>query len=124
MANMNVSVNIDAATQQQWFSRNTAMSSLTNGGFSIVLVGNTNAPHSHCGDQGGVPFTTVEKTPVVAEKPYIIKSAEGYSLMVPRLEKDKMGPSYDNADEIPFSKVYVAKENDTAATINSMINDK
>jgi hypothetical protein len=68
-----------------------------------VLVGNTNAPPSHCGDQGGVPFTTVDKTPVVAEKPYIIKSDVGYSLMVPKLERDKQGPSYAFADEIPFS---------------------
>lgn len=123
MANMNVSGKIIAGTQQQFFSRNTAMAGWEDGGFNIVLVGNTNMPPSHCSDQGGVPYTTVDKTPIVAEKPYIVKSDDGFSLMVPRVETDKVGPTSDwtNADEIPFSQVYVASDTDNATYINSML---
>lgn len=43
--------------------------------------------------------------------------------MKPRVELDKVGPTpgYDNADEIDFSDVYVASENDSAATINAKL---
>ena len=71
----------------------------------MVFVGDKNAPPSHCGSQDSPPATTVEKTPVIVEKPYIVSDGNGgYSLMVPRLETDKVGatPGFDNADEIPF----------------------
>jgi hypothetical protein len=39
----------------------------------MVFVGNQNAPASHCGKESGkFPATTIEKTPVIIEKPYII----------------------------------------------------
>jgi hypothetical protein len=40
--------------------------------------------------------------------------------MVPKLEKDKYGPTngWENADEVPFSNVYVASDTDSAETIN------
>lgn len=59
----------------------------------MVLVGNTNLPGDHCGDTPGIPFTSVESTPLIAEKPYIIKTDDGFSLMKPHLEKDKVGSS-------------------------------
>jgi len=74
MANMNVHEKIIAGTQQQWFARNSNMTGWEDGGFNIVLVGMENAPPSHCSDQGGVPYTTVDTTPVIAEKPYIAKT--------------------------------------------------
>jgi len=46
-----------------------------------------------------------------------------FKLMVPRPEFDKVGhtPGYDNADEVDFSEVYVASDKDTAAVINSKL---
>lgn len=43
--------------------------------------------------------------------------------MVPKLEKEKYGhtENWENADEIPFSNVYVASDTDSADTINSML---
>jgi hypothetical protein len=69
------------------------MASWSGGSWNMVLVGNTNAPETHCGAQGGTQFTKIDSTPIIAEKPYIVKSDVGYSLMVPRLEKDKYGPT-------------------------------
>lgn len=45
--------------------------------------------------------------------------------MVPKVEKNKVGPTpdYNNADEVPFDKVYVASDKDTAATINSKLEE-
>jgi hypothetical protein len=93
------------------------------GGWNMVLVGNTNPPSAHCGTSGGSPFTIVENTPSIAEKPYIIKTDSGYSLMVPKLEQNKKGttPNWENAYEVPFSQIYVASDTDSAATINSKL---
>jgi len=43
--------------------------------------------------------------------------------MKPKIEKNKVGvtPNWQNADEISFSDVYVANENDSAATINAKL---
>lgn len=45
--------------------------------------------------------------------------------MKPKVETNKIGvtPNFSNADEIDFSQVYVANENDSAATINSKLNE-
>jgi hypothetical protein len=44
--------------------------------------------------------------------------------MVPKLEKDKYGNTnnWENAEEIPFSQIYVASENDSSEKINEMLN--
>ena len=67
----------------------------------MVFVGVENAPSSHCGkdkEKGLHPITTVDETPVIVEKPYVVSNGNnGYSLMIPRLEKNKVGatPGYD-----------------------------
>ena len=45
--------------------------------------------------------------------------------MVPKLEKNKVGytQGWQNADEVDFSNVYVAKDTDTAATINAKLDE-
>ena len=91
----------------------------------MVFVGNDKGPESHCSRDGGKPYTTIDSTPVIIEKPYIIKSDSGFSLMVPRLEKNKVGPTpdYNNADEVSFDKVYVASDKDSADTINQKLEE-
>ena len=81
-------------------------------------------------EKGGIPATTVEfvepveETPLIVEKPYIVSKSlmmikdtaswfqNGFK--IPKLEKNKVGttPNFNNADEIPFDQVYVAKETD------------
>jgi hypothetical protein len=64
----------------------------------------------------------VGQTPVIAEKPYISINAQGkYTLRVPRVETNKVGPTsnFNNVDQHDFSQVFVATESDSAATINS-----
>lgn len=45
--------------------------------------------------------------------------------MVPGVETNKVGTTkdFENAFEIPFSEVYVAKETDTAEMINKKLED-
>jgi hypothetical protein len=96
------------------------MSAWSSGVWNIVLVGNNGTPAAHCGSDGGNPYTVVEETPLIVEKPYVVMDGDKFSLMVPRVETNKKGPTpgYSNADEIPFENVYVASDSDSAATIN------
>ena len=67
-----VTGSISSGSQQQWFTRN-CQGSWVGGNWNMVFVGNTPSfPSSHCSNNGGSPYTTVSKTPVIAEKPYMI----------------------------------------------------
>jgi len=90
----------------------------------MVFSGCINAPSTHCGTNGGKPYTTVQATPLIAEKPFISEKGGKYSLNVPHVEHNKVGTSKDwnNFNKIDFEHVYVAHEGDTAATINSKLN--
>jgi len=115
---------INSGSQQQFLFRNSDFGTWKGGNWNMVFVGTKNAPQSHCSNKGGIPATTVDETPLIVEKPYIVSNgSKGYSLMVPKMESNKVGttPDYDNADEIPFSQVYVAKETDTAEIINKKL---
>lgn len=125
MSDCTVKGKVSSGSQQQFFYRNNNWGSYSDGNWNMVFVGTQNAPQSHCGKNGGHPFTTIDSTPIIVEKPYIVKTDSGYSLMSPRVETNKVGPTpnYDNADEITFDKVYVANENDSAATINAKLDE-
>jgi len=125
MSDCHVTGKVTSGSQQQYLARNNYMGSWATGVWNIVFVGNQNAPESHCGTTGGSPYTNVAQTPIVVEKPYIVKSDAGFSLMVPKVETNKVGHTQDfnNADEVPFDQVYVASEKDTAETINAKIEE-
>ena len=100
------------------------MKEFKKGAWNFVFVGCKGVPASHCGSGGGaVPATTIEKTPIIAEKPYIIEDAGKFKLMVPNYETDKQGhtENWQNAEERDFGNVYAAMASDTADTINLML---
>ena len=89
----------------------------------MVFSGCINAPQSHCGRSGGRPYTTLDETPKIAEKPYITESDNRWTLHVPNVETHKRGPTagWVNAKSVDFSEVYVAHATDSAATITSKL---
>jgi len=93
------------------------MNTFKTGVWNMVFVGSKGGPGNHCSNVGGGPYTSVNATPVIAEKPYIINNgASGFSLMVPYVEFNKVGttPNYQNAEERGFDKVFVANSKNTA----------
>jgi hypothetical protein len=130
IANSNISGIIDAGSQQQYFTRNTRMGGWINGIWNFVFVGCIGAPASSCGAITPLtPYTNVAETPIIAEKPYMIIDAEGlYSLVIPGMEFNKVGPSFSHKGHhgtkiIDFKHVYIASPADTAAKINEMIKE-
>lgn len=115
---------MDMGVQQQFMTRNNDYRSTTGGNWNFVHVGDLNPPVEHCTNYGGHPSTTIYNTPIVREKPYIIKDGDSFKLMKPHIEIQKRGLSPNNwnyATEIDFSQVYVASDSDSAATINAKL---
>jgi hypothetical protein len=130
IANSTIEGQIFAGSQQQFLARNTSMSGWQGGIWNMVFLGCIGAPASNCGEVPPPfipPSTTIQETPLIAEKPYIMIDNEGlYSLVIPGIEKNKIGPSLSASDTqiVPFEKVYVASPCDSVAKINRMINQK
>jgi len=125
MADCTVKGVVDSGSQQQWMTRNAYIGRWSHGNWNMVFVGCKNAPSSHCGHPN--PYTTVDATPLIAEKPYIMwnQSNHRYYLMVPKLERNKVGVTkdYDNVDQIDFQNVFVATDQNTAADINAKLQE-
>jgi hypothetical protein len=116
-------------TQQQWYTRN---SELNAGWYGVnwngVFQGVKNAP-GNTWDKNTNPYTTVDTTPIVREKPFLYLGDDGeYKVFVPAVRKDSTGITWskDNmgvGQSMDISKFYVAKAGvDTAATINAALN--
>jgi hypothetical protein len=115
---------VDSGTQQQFISRNTEWGSWTGSNWNMVFVGVKNLP---AGEWPEPPYTKVERTPVVKEKPFLVADTQGrWSVRVPALTKDSEGITWHSGEtpgrSIPLSKFYIARAGtDTAATINAAL---
>lgn len=112
------------ASQQQWFSRNSQWANWTNGVWNMVFVGANNPPTGQFPDP---PYTVVEKTPVIREKPFLqVNNAGQYEVFVPSLQTERQGVSWLNGSTpgqaIGIDQFYIARpETSTAATINAAL---
>ncbi|CAM3337372.1 adenylyl cyclase [Kibdelosporangium persicum] len=109
-------------SQQQWLTRNSEVASWSNGVWNQVFSGVVGAPDDSAFP--APPYTTIEKTPVSREKPYLFVDAKGkYNVRVPYAQKNTSGVSWANGmtpgRTIPLSDFYVAKPGDSVHTINA-----
>mmetsp|Transcript_33991 Transcript_33991/g.100949 ORF Transcript_33991/g.100949 Transcript_33991/m.100949 type:complete len:905 (-) Transcript_33991:143-2857(-) len=136
IADVRVKGSIGMGTQQQWFFRNVDVGEggvKCPVGWNYVFMGVTGMEASTCeGDQKG-KVTVVEETPRVAEKPYVVQeddAAGTWRIYVPeQITGGARGATKDHvagaARRLDIdSEVFVAREGDSAATINEGIRDK
>jgi len=125
MSDMYVTGKTTPGSQQQWFSRNAHLGSADNTVWNGVWVGSPGAPTSHCSNNGGGPNSTIDATPVIREKPYLVFDNNRYYIASPKPESNKVGQTanWENANLIDFDKVYVAKSTDSAAEINTKLDE-
>jgi hypothetical protein len=116
---------VNSGSQQQWFSRNTQWGKWKGGSWNMVFVGTVDPPP---GEWPAAPYTEVDKTPVVREKPFLFVNEHGdYFVFVPSLNTNgsrgitwSTGPTPGKS--IPLADFYLAHpEQDNAATINSAL---
>ncbi|KAI2465791.1 glycoside hydrolase family 55 protein [Annulohypoxylon bovei var. microspora] len=126
MADSAVDNQVLPGSQQQWLSRNNRYGSWANAVWNMVFVGDLDPPSQDSFPAS--PYTTVERTPVVREKPYLYVAGEGrYEVFVPALQTNTRGPSWSDGSPTPgrslaIDEFYIAQPpTATAASINSAL---
>ena len=116
--------NVDSGSQQQWISRNGEWRSWTGSNWNMVFVGVPSAP---AGEWPSPPYTKVERTPVVREKPFLAVDATGkWGVRLPALTRNSQGITWHGGQtpgqSIPLERFYIARpDKDTAASINAQL---
>jgi len=114
---------IRSGSQQQFLTRNSEMGSWNGSNWNMVFVGNTGAPQTTFPSP---PYTAVNQTPVVREKPFLyIDQAGAYKVFVPALRNNSQGTTWGHGaqagESLPISQFFVAKPGMSAATINTAL---
>ena len=112
-------------SQQQFFTRNSTVGSWSNGVWNQVFSGTEGAP-AECFPAAtacGGPYTTVAKTSVSREKPYLYVDDSGaYRVFVPAAARDTSGTTWASGStpgrSVAISDFFVAKPSDSAQAIN------
>lgn len=112
-------------SQQQWLTRDSEVSTWTNGVWSQVFSGVIGAPGDCFPAAAGCggPYTTLPASPVTREAPYLYQDAQGsYHVFVPALRRDASGTSWAGGPtpgrSIPLGDFFVADPAVDAITIN------
>ena len=116
--------NVGAGPQQQWISRNSEWGNWTGANWNMVFVG---VPHPPAGEWPVPPFTKVERTPIVREKPFLeVNSKNNWSVRLPSFTVDSQGITWRSGStpgrSLPLSSFYIAHPDvDSAASLNAQL---
>lgn len=125
LADSNTELMTDSGSQQQWLSRNCSWKAWMGENWNMVFVG-TEEGENPRGTWPAIPYTTVETTEKIQEKPFLIYDEKnGYQVFVPEVRENAMGVSWEDGEHgeaLPISDFYVAKAGvDTADTMNAAL---
>jgi hypothetical protein len=123
IADSRISGEVQPFSQQQWFTRDSQQGGNRNAVWNNVFVGVAGAPAQSFPSP---PYTTVARTPVIREKPFLYVDAGGaYQVFVPSLRTNTAGITWANGagpgSSLPLSRFFVAHPGDSAATINAAL---
>ncbi|MEU0666652.1 discoidin domain-containing protein [Streptomyces lavendulocolor] len=109
-------------SQQQWYTRDSAIGGWSNSVWNQVFSGVEGAPAT------GFPeprYTTLATTPISREKPFLYLDGNEYKVFAPAKRTNARGTTWANGtpqgESIPLSRFYVVKPGTTAATINQAL---
>ena len=124
LADTKIDAQINSGSQQQWLSRNCEWGSWVAGVWNMVFVGDPKPP---TGTWPAQPFTVVDSTPIMREKPFLFLDNNNYSIKVPLLHTNgTSGISWGNGVSagtvLALDKFYLAhSDRDSAASINAAL---
>jgi hypothetical protein len=123
LADSKVDGKITSGPQQQWFTRNAEIGKWIGGNWNMMFVGVKGAPVANFPDN---PYTTINETPLIREKPFLAYDAKGFKVIVPELKKSSSGPGWTGENSagkgVYLNDFYVAKPGtDNAESINSAL---
>ena len=117
---------VSSGSQQQYLFRNDDWNYYENGVWNMVFTG-ANINKIPMGGWPYVPYTRVEQTPNVQEKPYLCYDNEhGYGVVVPEKRTDAQGISWEDGVTGTFyslNQFYIAKPSDDVDTINQALEE-
>jgi hypothetical protein len=125
MADCKIDGQVNSGSQQQWLSRNSDWGRWNGGVWNMVFLGVTNPPGGAWPDR---PYTVIDQTPVIREKPYLFIDDSGhYFVMVPDLQvRGSSGITWSGGatpgTPQPIERFYLAHPGtDNAASINAAL---
>lgn len=135
LADTKISTNVSSGSQQQWISRNIesgvnpyneTSTSYDPAVWNNVLVGSKTTITQSNWPKG--TSTVVDKTPVVAEKPFLTydDAKNEYGICVPKVKENTSGVSWEDMKPEDYTYIslddcYIAKPDETATKINAGI---
>ena len=111
-------------SQQQWLTRNSVVGTWTNAVWNQVFSGVVGAPSD--ATFPNPPYTTLERTPLSREKPYLyVDSAGSWQVRVPYAATDTRGVSWADGPTpgrtVPLQDFHVVHPGDSWASINAAL---
>jgi hypothetical protein len=125
LADSKIDGTINSGPQQQWFTRNTEFGNWEGGNWNMMFMGVPQAPDENWPEK---PYTTIEKTPLIREKPYLACDEKGFKIKIPEIRKETTGNGWsggiENEKTIRIDKFYIVRpETDNSATINKALTE-
>ncbi|MGW6525092.1 coagulation factor 5/8 type domain-containing protein [Streptomyces sp. NPDC054950] len=123
IADSRIDGEIGPYSQQQWYTRDSAIGSWLNGVWNMVFSGVEGAPAQSFPNP---PYTTLDTTPVSREKPFLyVDGAGAFRVFLPAKRTNARGVTWGNGtprgSSLPLSRFYVAKPGVSAATLNQAL---
>lgn len=111
-------------SQQQWYTRNSEITSWSNAVWNTVFSGVVGAPAETFPTPN--PYTVLDTTPVSREKPYLFVDAAGtYNVQVPAAQTNSRGITWaaglTPGRTLSISDFYIAKPGDSVQKINNAL---
>ncbi|MFH8489699.1 coagulation factor 5/8 type domain-containing protein [Streptomyces longisporoflavus] len=122
IADSRIDGTVQPYSQQQWYTRDSSIGGWLNAVWNMVFSGVEGAP----GDSfPNPPYTTLNNTPYSREKPFLYLDGGEYKVFLPALRTNARGTSWGRGtpqgQSLSLSAFYVAKEGDSAATLNAAL---
>ncbi|MDT0388046.1 coagulation factor 5/8 type domain-containing protein [Streptomyces dubilierae] len=124
IADSRIDGQVQPYSQQQWYTRDSAIGGWLNGVWNMVFSGVEGAPA-----QGfpNPPYTTLNTTPVSREKPFLYLSGNEYRVFLPEKRTNARGVTWGSGTprgtSLPLTRFYVAKPGVSAATLNQALSE-
>ncbi|MFI6108106.1 discoidin domain-containing protein [Streptomyces sp. NPDC051310] len=122
IADTKVDGQIGNYSQQQWYTRDSAIGGWSNSVWNQVFSGVEGAPATSFPEPR---YTTLTTTPISREKPFLYLDGNEYKVFAPAKRTNARGTTWANGtpqgESIPLSRFYVVKPGTTAATMNAAL---
>ena len=123
LADSKVDGKISSGPQQQWFTRNSDIGKWVGGNWNMMFMGVNGAPEENWPD---LPYTTIDKVPVIREKPYLAYSDKGFVVIIPGIKYNSSGPDWIKGmmpgNVLALDQFYIASpDKDDSESINKAL---